>query len=241
MTSSARGHAQRLHPETVVVNRKPRRFCQTRRVAEALSALAAAARSIRPSGNRIVLGIAGAPGSGKTTLARALVGELGAGALSVPMDGFHLADATLDTLGLRDRKGAPETFDRHGYARLLSTLAERPDHTVYAPGFERDLEQPLAGAIAIEPSIDIVVTEGNYLLLEDWVDARSTLDEVWFVREDDALRRERLIARHIEFGKSPDAARDWVARVDDSNAKLIEQNASRADRIVMLESLPSQR
>ncbi|QPZ37927.1 nucleoside/nucleotide kinase family protein [Paramicrobacterium chengjingii] len=203
-------------------------------MAEALSDLAAAARSIRTARNRIMLGVAGAPGAGKTTFARALVAELGADAAHVPMDGFHLADVTLDALGIRDRKGAPETFDRYGYARLLVALASRPPHTVYAPGFERDIEQPIAAALAIEPNIDVVVTEGNYLLLDGWRDARAGLDEIWFVREDETLRRERLIARHIAFGKTPDAARDWVATVDDANARLIEQSAARADRVIRL-------
>lgn len=206
-------------------------------MADALSKLAAAARSIRPSGTRIMLGLAGAPGSGKTTLARALVAELGPTAAHVPMDGFHLADVTLDVLGIRGRKGAPETFDNHGYARLLATLASRPPHTVYAPGFERDSEQPIAAALAVQPAVDIVVTEGNYLLLDDWDDARTSLDEVWFVRENESLRRERLISRHIAFGKTPDAARAWVARVDDANARLIEQSAARADRVIELAEL----
>lgn len=184
-----------------------------------------------------MLGVAGAPGSGKTTFARALASELGTSAAHVPMDGFHLADVTLDALGIRDRKGAPETFDNHGYARLLDALASRPPHTVYAPGFERDIEQPIAAALAVGPSVDIVVTEGNYLLLDDWGDARANLDEVWFVREDETLRRERLIARHVEFGKTPDAARAWVARVDDANARLIEQSAARADRVLELGNL----
>lgn len=184
-----------------------------------------------------MLGIVGAPGAGKTTFAQKLVVALGDTASNLPMDGFHLADVTLDQLGLRARKGAPETFDRHGYARLLALLAERPDHSVYAPGFERDIEQPIAAALTVEPQIDIVVTEGNYLLLDEWADTRASLDEIWFVREDDALRRERLIARHIRFGKTPDAAREWVANVDDLNARLIDATAHRADRMIDLAEL----
>ncbi|PFG30136.1 nucleoside/nucleotide kinase family protein [Paramicrobacterium agarici] len=210
-------------------------------MAQALTELAAAIRSIRPLGQRTIVGICGAPGAGKTTVARTLVAELGTTAANVPMDGFHLADVTLDDLGIRDRKGAPETFDRHGYARLLATLAARLDHTVYAPGFERDIEQPIAGAIAIEQSVDVVITEGNYLLLDGWESVRDALDEVWFVRENDALRRERLIARHIEFGKSLDAATAWVERVDDANAHLIEATAARADRVVELSAESSVR
>ncbi|WP_166979719.1 nucleoside/nucleotide kinase family protein [Paramicrobacterium fandaimingii] len=203
----------------------------------ALSDLATAVRGIRSLRNRTMLGIVGTPGAGKTTFAQVLVAALGDTAVNVPMDGFHLADVTLDALGLRARKGAPETFDSHGYARLLTLLAERPDHSVYAPGFERDIEQPIAAALTIEPHSDIVVTEGNYLLLDGWEDVRESLDEIWVVHEDDALRRERLIARHVRFGKTPDAAREWVANVDDLNARLIEETAHRADRVIDLAEL----
>lgn len=207
---------------------------QTRRVADDLRHLAAAVSGIRPRARRVMLGICGAPGAGKTTVAGALVGELGCRAANVPMDGFHLADQALDALGIRDRKGAPETFDLHGYARLLRVLAERRDHTVYAPAFERDIEQPIAGAIAVEPSVDIVVTEGNYLLLDGWESVREVLDEVWFVSEDDELRRQRLTARHVRFGKSQDAAREWVDRVDEPNARCVQAAAHRADRVIAL-------
>ena len=106
------------------------------------------------------------------------------------MDGFHLADVELDRRGLRDRKGAPETFDGWGYAALLARLRDRPDHDVMAPEFERDLEQPLAGAIAVPAATTLVVTEGNYLLLDDppWRAVRAELDAVWHVVTDDGVR-----------------------------------------------------
>jgi pantothenate kinase len=201
--------------------------------------LAELMRGIRPrdAGGRILVGIAGAPGSGKSTLADALVTrlvELGERAVYVPMDGYHLADAELRRQGLLDRKGAPQTFDSHGFARLLETLRARPEHPVFAPSFERELEQPIAGAIPIFPEADIVVTEGNYLLLDEpgWRDARVQLDEVWHLDADPALRHERLVRRHILFGKTPDAAAAWVATVDEPNARLIESRASAADRVV---------
>ncbi|SEB68501.1 hypothetical protein SAMN04489806_1501 [Paramicrobacterium humi] len=202
---------------------------------ETIAELAAAVRGICPSGSRVLLGIAGAPGAGKTTLAEALVAELGARAASVPMDGFHLADVSLERLGLLGRKGAPETFDAHGYARLLRTLRERPAHTVFAPGFERDLEQPLAAAIGVDPDVEVIITEGNYLLLDAWAEARAELDAVWFVQQDAAVRRSRLIARHEQFGKSPAAARAWVEAVDEPNARLVEATATRADRVIRLD------
>ena len=147
------------------------------------------------------------------------------------MDGFHLADVELVRRGLRDRKGAPETFDAWGYAALLARLHAEADHDVVGPAFERGLEQPLAGAIAVPPSARLVVTEGNYLLLDEppWRAVRAQLDAVWHVATDDAVRLPRLVARHETFGKAPDHARDWVARVDQPNARLVETAAARAD------------
>lgn len=182
------------------------------------------------------MGISGAPGAGKSTLARFLAERLGPRGAHVPMDGFHLADVELERQGLLDRKGAPETFDAFGYAALLDRLRDRPDHAVYAPGFDRDLEQPLAGAIAVQPSVEVVVTEGNYLLVDrpEWRAVRAALDEVWHVRVDEEVRVHRLVARHVEFGKSPDAARAWVDRVDGPNAALAEAAGRSADRVLDL-------
>jgi pantothenate kinase len=172
---------------------------------------------------------------GKSLFAEALV-ALTPGSVAVPMDGFHLADVTLDAQGLRDRKGAPETFDARGYAALLHRLGERAPWPVYAPGFARDLEQPLAGAITVPPEADVVVTEGNYLLLDrpEWRAVRAELDEVWFLLTDEQVRRARLVDRHVAFGKEPDVARAWVDRVDQPNADLVAAACRRADRVVDL-------
>ncbi len=191
-------------------------------------------------GDRVIVGIAGVPGAGKSTLAERLTAvlsqRLGAGEVAhVPMDGFHLADVTLDRLGLRQRKGAPETFDALGYAALLHRLRESGD-LVYAPGFDRTLEQPLAGSIAVSPGAKVVVTEGNYLLLgAEWDRAKEQLDEVWYCRAPEELRQERLLARHVQFGKTPEFARAWIDQIDQPNAQLIEATANRADLIVDLD------
>jgi len=179
-----------------------------------------------------VLGVCGAPGAGKSTLAAALAVTYGA--TVVPMDGFHLADVELARRGLLDRKGAPETFDAEGYAALLARVRARPDHVVLAPAFERDLEQPVAGAIPVEPGAGLVVTEGNYLLLDEprWHGVRAQLDQVWHVTTDEPTRVERLVARHVEFGKTPDAASSWVARVDQPNAELVAASATDADEVL---------
>jgi pantothenate kinase len=183
--------------------------------------------------DRRILGIAGAPGAGKSAYARDLVAASEVPSVQVPMDGFHLADPALVALGLRDRKGAPETFDAWGYAALLKRLRTAVE-PVWAPGFERGLEQPLAGAILVRPEVELVVTEGNYLLLDrpEWRAVRAELDETWFLDVDDDVRRARLVARHVEFGKSPGAAELWVARVDEPNAALVAASRSSADRVV---------
>jgi pantothenate kinase len=186
---------------------------------------------------RRIIGIAGAPGAGKTTYAERRVADseaAGVPAAYVPMDGFHLADAALAALGILDRKGAPETFDAWGYAALLARLRRQPDHVVWAPGFDRVLEQPLAGAVGVVPDAELVVTEGNYLLLDrpEWQAVRVELDEVWFLDCPDDVRRHRLVARHVEFGKSPAEAEAWVARVDDANAVLVAATRYLADGVI---------
>jgi pantothenate kinase len=206
--------------------------------------LLARARSLPREGRRAILGITGSPGAGKTTLAEDLVRALnGAGepwVAHVPMDGFHLADVELDRLGRRDRKGAPDTFDAAGYAALLRRLREEAeDGVVYAPGFERVLEQPIAGALAVPPAARLIVTEGNYLLVETgaWVRVREQLDEVWFCELDEQERLRRLIARHEEFGKGHEEAVAWVLRTDQRNADLIASTRDRADLLVPVASL----
>ncbi len=180
-----------------------------------------------------LLGLTGAPGVGKSTLAALLARSWGA--VVVPMDGFHLADVELSRRGLLGRKGAPETFDAEGYAALLARVRGR-EPLVMAPAFERDLEQPLAGALPVPGAAGLVVTEGNYLLLDEprWAAVRAQLDAVWHLRVDPALRRERLLARHVAFGKTAAEAEAWVRAVDDPNAALVEAAAERADLVIDL-------
>lgn len=184
-----------------------------------------------------LLGLTGAPGSGKSTLAAAIASEHGG--VVVPMDGFHLAQAELVRRGLRDRMGAPDTFDAEGYAALLSRIAAGEDD-VLAPVFDRTVEEPVPDALAVPPS-GLVVTEGNYLLLDEprWRAVRAHVDVVWHLRVDDDLRRSRLHTRHVEFGKTPAETDSWMARVDDPNAALVEAAALRADRILRPGDQPS--
>lgn len=193
----------------------------------------------RRSGTRRLLGIAGAPGAGKSTLTEQLAAQLPEGScVVVPMDGFHLADVALARLGRAERKGAPDTFDAAGYAALLQRIrtAMPQDPSVWAPMFERELEQPLAGAIEVPAQVPLVITEGNYLLAEDGAFAQvpALLDARWFVETPDPLRHERLIARHERFGKTPQQARDWALGPDEANARLVAATRSRADAVVEL-------
>lgn len=204
-----------------------------------LDELIAWARALVVPGQRRLLGITGAPGAGKSTVAEQLVNALGPDvAVLVPMDGFHLANEVLIALGRRDRKGAHDTFDDGGYARLLATVrAQRADDpVVYAPRFRREIEEPIGSSIPVRPTTPLVVTEGNYLLLESgaWPAARACLDEVWFLAPDTGIRHDRLVRRHEAYGKSPEDAKRWALGSDERNAQLIESTSGRADRILRL-------
>jgi len=197
-------------------------------------ALVERARALVPAGGRAILGIAGAPAAGKTTLAEELTAALGDGVAHVPMDGFHLADVELERLGNRDRKGAPDTFDALGYAAMLRRLREDTDDMIYAPGFERVIEQPIAGAIGVPRAARLIITEGNYLLLSTggWERVRPLVDEVWYADLDQRSRLRRLIDRHIRFGKDEQAAVSWATGTDERNAALIAATREQADLLV---------
>ena len=186
--------------------------------------------------DRALLGIAGPPGAGKSTLAAALVAALPGRAVLVPMDGFHLADAELDRLGRRNRKGAPDTFDAAGYVHVLRRLRDRTDEVVYVPEFVREQELAVAGALPVPREVPLVVTEGNYLLADDgFAPVRGLLDATWFVEVDPCVRRSRLIARHVGHGRNPEQAQRWVTATDEPNAVLVEATRERADLVVRLD------
>jgi pantothenate kinase len=196
------------------------------------SDLVARARGLGP--DRVLLGICGAPGAGKSTLAAKLVTALGDEAVYVGMDGFHLAQVELTRLDRTARKGAPDTFDAAGYVNLLSRLATQTTTTVYAPEFRREIEEPIAGAVPVHPEHRIVVTEGNYLLVPDapWHQVKTLLTETWFLSPAETLRRERLIARHQAFGRTPDEARERTLGSDERNAVLINATLPAADLVL---------
>ena len=191
-------------------------------------------RKMLKAGSRIILGLVGPPGAGKSTVGLALRDAFRDVSQIVPMDGFHLANVELSRLARADRKGAPDTFDSAGYVDLLKRLrAQSPDEVIYAPEFRREIEEPIAGAIPIFPETQLLITEGNYLLLEDghWKKVPAFLDEVWYVDVDDALRIERLAARHQQFGRSRNEAIAWVNNTDEPNARLIATGKQRANLV----------
>lgn len=191
-------------------------------------------QQLAASGQRSILGLAGAPGAGKSTLAQAILDAFPGRAVVVPMDGFHLANVELERLGRASRKGAEDTFDSAGFVSLLSRIrGQREGEIIYAPTFRREIEEPIASAIPVLADIPLVITEGNYLLLQrgHWNAVRSLLDEAWYVDVDPKLRVQRLVARHIQFGRNEDAARTWVQQTDEVNAALIELTRARADLV----------
>jgi pantothenate kinase len=201
-----------------------------------LAALVERARRLVQPGGRRILGITGAPGAGKSTVAEALVAALDGDAVLVPMDGFHLANAELERLGRRNRKGAADTFDAAGYAALLRRLRDPEEGCVYAPLFRREIEEPIAGAIPVQSGVPLVITEGNYLLVDGggWESIRGLLDEVWFLDPADPVRHGRLVRRHEAYGKSPDEARSWAFGSDQRNAELVQGTRDRADLVARL-------
>ncbi|TPG16383.1 nucleoside/nucleotide kinase family protein [Pedococcus bigeumensis] len=201
----------------------------------------AAATSEGTQRRRRILGVSGAPGAGKTTvvlavLAAAAVDPRLAGRVAhVPMDGYHLPNAELDRLGRRDRKGAPDTFDVEAYAATLATARSLPRAALRAPSFDHAVGEPAPDTIEVPKDADLVLTEGNYLLLPDggWPTVRAQLDEVWFCDLGDEQRRSRLIERHVLSGRQADDAAAWVHRSDEANARLVVTGRHEADVVLV--------
>lgn len=183
---------------------------------------------------RVLLGLVGEPGSGKSTVSHHLASQLDCPI--VGMDGFHLAMDVVERLELVQVKGAPHTFDVGGFIALLERLNRRPpEPTIWAPRYERAIRNPIGSAVPVNADHGIVIVEGNYLLLDDepWNRIAGLLTACLYLDVDRATRIARLIDRHIAFGKPPDVARDFVMRSDEANARLVAATRSRADLVVI--------
>lgn len=194
--------------------------------------LVARATRLADRPGRTLLGITGAPGAGKSNLAAAIAAAV-PGTVVVPMDGFHRTTADLLRRGWVAERGTPRTFDADAYVTLLREL--RRGATVDAPAFDRSREEPVPGAIPVPASARLVVTEGNYLLLDTppWRDVRALLDEIWFVQTPEPVRLERLVTRHVEFGRTREEAwRRATEGSDADNAGLVAATRARADLVV---------
>lgn len=212
-------------------------MAQRATTAELLQRARSLALIAQATGGRTVLGLVGAPGAGKSTLAARVVADLGPDlAVLLPMDGYHYANVVLEALGRRGRKGAHDTFDAGGYVSLLRRVRAREEDVVHAPEFRREIEEPVGSAIPVPTHVPLVVTEGNYLLLREgpWAALEGLIDVTWFLEPGDDVRHGRLIARHERYGKDPDAARRWALGSDEDNARVIAATAHRADLVVTL-------
>lgn len=188
------------------------------------------------SNERLIIGIIGKPGAGKSRLSNFLIENLPSESTSlVPMDGFHLSNKVLKNLGRSDRKGAPDTFDSAGYAALLNRIKQDVNSDIYFPIFHREIEESIAAEGVVTSKTKLVITEGNYLLHDEdgWAEVVNHLNESWYVEVKDELRLDRLVNRHHFFGKDKKAAFDWAHGTDERNAQLVEKTKSLANLIVL--------
>ncbi len=195
----------------------------------------------RIGGERLVIAIAGPPGAGKSTLATALRDRLNAGKAGMAgileMDGFHFDDRILKARGRLAFKGAPDSFDVAGLAHMLRRLRARGDTAVAVPVFDREMEIARAGAALIGPEADVVIVEGNYLLLKrpPWNTLRALLDLAVMIEVERDVLRRRLIARWLAYGLDPHAARRRVEENDLPNGDCVMNESAVPDLIFRAE------
>ena len=209
-----------------------------KQLADQKAALARIQEHLEKSSERVLIGIIGKPGAGKSTLSKFLMGKLPKDLVTVvPMDGYHLSNKVLKDLKRSDRKGAPDTFDVAGFVSLVKRIRSEQTQNIYYPIFDRAIEESIAAQGVVTSATKVVIIEGNYLLHDEggWEVINDLLDESWMVDVDDDKRISRLISRHIAYGKDPEAAKAWAKGTDEVNAKLIERGRTRADFVVAID------
>jgi pantothenate kinase len=207
-------------------------------LADQKAALARIQEHLEKASDRVLIGIIGKPGAGKSTLSKFLMGKLPKDLVTVvPMDGYHLSNKVLKDLKRSDRKGAPDTFDVAGFVSLVKRIRSEQTQNIYYPIFDRAIEESIAAQGVVTSATKVVIIEGNYLLHDEggWEVLNDLLDESWMVDVDDDKRISRLISRHIAYGKDPEAAKAWAKGTDEVNAKLIERGRTRADFVVAID------
>jgi pantothenate kinase len=207
-------------------------------LADQKAALARIQGHLEKSSERVLIGIIGKPGAGKSTLSKFLMSKLSKELVTVvPMDGYHLSNKVLKDLKRADRKGAPDTFDVAGFVSLVKRIRSEQTQNIYYPIFDRAIEESIAAQGVVTSATKVVIIEGNYLLHDEggWEVINDLLDESWMVDVDDDKRISRLISRHIAYGKDPEAAKAWAKGTDEVNAKLIERGRTRADFVVAID------
>ena len=207
-------------------------------LADQKAALARIQEHLEKASERVLIGIIGKPGAGKSTLSKFLMGKLPKDLVTVvPMDGYHLSNKVLKDLKRSDRKGAPDTFDVAGFVSLVKRIRSEQTQNIYYPIFDRAIEESIAAQGVVTSATKVVIIEGNYLLHDEggWEVINDLLDESWMVDVDDDKRISRLISRHIAYGKDPEAAKAWAKGTDEVNAKLIERGRNRADFVVAID------